>query len=205
MATLNLPYPNMDFVPLDILTAAEMNQMVANDQALATFANGLADGTNLSDGIVLTRHLAANAVSADNINFATIKRQQNIRSYTGNRSTGYNPMYYPNVVGTDIGGGLFTHTSDGKINALRRLRLSVAASIQVSTSGNSVFRAHLNGDADANEFIAAEGASSGFNMPNLAFDILLEAGDFVYLSAYTSIAGSVNPAHTKMLAVATEI
>lgn len=29
-----LPYPSMSFVPLDILTAEEMNQMVANDQYL---------------------------------------------------------------------------------------------------------------------------------------------------------------------------
>lgn len=27
---LNLPYPNLDFVPLDILTADEMNEIVAN-------------------------------------------------------------------------------------------------------------------------------------------------------------------------------
>ena len=58
MAILALPHPNIDFVPLDILTAAEQNQLVANINALATFANGLADGTNLSDDIVLPRHIA---------------------------------------------------------------------------------------------------------------------------------------------------
>ena len=57
MAILTLPHPNIDFVPLDILTAAEQNQLVANINALATFANGLADGTNLSDDIVLPRHI----------------------------------------------------------------------------------------------------------------------------------------------------
>lgn len=30
-----LPYPGMDFVPLDILTAGELNQMVANTEFLA--------------------------------------------------------------------------------------------------------------------------------------------------------------------------
>lgn len=30
-----LPYPNMNFVPLDILTAQQQNQLVANIQALA--------------------------------------------------------------------------------------------------------------------------------------------------------------------------
>lgn len=33
--SLSLPYPNIVFVPLDKLTAGEMNQLVANDQALA--------------------------------------------------------------------------------------------------------------------------------------------------------------------------
>lgn len=32
---LVLPYPDMDFVPLDILTAAELNQMVANTEFIA--------------------------------------------------------------------------------------------------------------------------------------------------------------------------
>ena len=32
-----LPYPNMDFVPLDQLTANELDQMVQNDQYLRDF------------------------------------------------------------------------------------------------------------------------------------------------------------------------
>ena len=57
MATPVLPYPDMDFTPLDILTAAEMDQMVANDQYLRDFCAGLADGTNLSDGVIQARNL----------------------------------------------------------------------------------------------------------------------------------------------------
>ena len=33
---LTLPYPNMDFTPLDILTADEMDQLVANIEYIAT-------------------------------------------------------------------------------------------------------------------------------------------------------------------------
>lgn len=33
--TLALPYPNLDFVPLDVLTAEQMNQMVANTNFIA--------------------------------------------------------------------------------------------------------------------------------------------------------------------------
>ncbi len=47
-----LPYPNMDFTPLDVLTAAEMDQMVANDKYLADFCTGLANGTNLENGMI---------------------------------------------------------------------------------------------------------------------------------------------------------
>lgn len=40
MALTNLPYPAMDFVPLDILTADELDHMVANIEAInnSTFA-----------------------------------------------------------------------------------------------------------------------------------------------------------------------
>lgn len=33
---MSLPYPSMTFVPLDVLTAEEMNQLVANIESLAT-------------------------------------------------------------------------------------------------------------------------------------------------------------------------
>ena len=49
---VTLPYPNMDFTPLDVLTAAEMDQMVANDKYLADFCAGLADGTNIGNGMI---------------------------------------------------------------------------------------------------------------------------------------------------------
>lgn len=46
MALPTLPYPSMDFTPLDVLTAAELDQMVANIEYLRTYAESLADGTN---------------------------------------------------------------------------------------------------------------------------------------------------------------
>lgn len=44
MGSLVLPYPNLDFVPLDVLTAEEQNQIVANIKATADYANKVADG-----------------------------------------------------------------------------------------------------------------------------------------------------------------
>lgn len=48
---MSLPYPDMDFVPLDILTAAELNQLSAN-------ITSLADGSGLNDGSVLPSKLS---------------------------------------------------------------------------------------------------------------------------------------------------
>lgn len=64
MANAVLPYPDMDFTPLDILTAAEMDQLVANDQYLANFVNGLADGSNLSDGVIQARKIDFDTVKS---------------------------------------------------------------------------------------------------------------------------------------------
>lgn len=47
---MSLPYPSMVFVPLDILTAEEMNQLVSNIESLST-GTGLADGAITSDKI----------------------------------------------------------------------------------------------------------------------------------------------------------
>ena len=56
---LTLPYPDMDFVPLDILTAAEQDQLVANIEYIAN-QFPLA-GTNIGTG----------AVTQDKIDFTT--------------------------------------------------------------------------------------------------------------------------------------
>lgn len=47
---MSLPYPSMVFVPLDILTAEEMNQLVANIESLSA-GTGLADGAITSGKI----------------------------------------------------------------------------------------------------------------------------------------------------------
>ena len=63
MATPVLPYPDMDFTPLDILTAEEMDEIVANVEYLKTFCGGLADGSNLSDGVIQARKIDYNVLT----------------------------------------------------------------------------------------------------------------------------------------------
>lgn len=52
MAKLTLPHPNKDFVPLSPLTAQELDEIVANNKAVADFANGLASGKNIDDSSI---------------------------------------------------------------------------------------------------------------------------------------------------------
>lgn len=69
MALTTLPYPSLDFVPLDILTAEEMNQIVANYTAI----NNSTIGTNqLANNSITTPKLANKAVTSDKVDWATL-------------------------------------------------------------------------------------------------------------------------------------
>lgn len=69
MALTTLPYPSLDFVPLDILTAEEMNQIVANYTAI----NNATIGTNqLANSSITTSKLANKAVTSDKVDFTTL-------------------------------------------------------------------------------------------------------------------------------------
>lgn len=58
--SLSLPYPNLDFVPLDVLTADEMNQIVANY-------------TYISNQFPLTASaIASGAVTSDKVDWTTM-------------------------------------------------------------------------------------------------------------------------------------
>lgn len=68
--TLTLPNPDMVFVPLDILTADEMNKMVANTQYIANqFPIASA---NIADSAVTGAKIASNTVKSQNIDWTTI-------------------------------------------------------------------------------------------------------------------------------------
>lgn len=57
----SLPNENMEFVPLDVLTAAQLNQLVANISFLLNETNGLAAGTKFTDGAIAKNKLATDA------------------------------------------------------------------------------------------------------------------------------------------------
>lgn len=67
---LTLPYPDMVFVPLDILTAEEQNQLVGNIEFLANQFPLAA--SNIANGAIGSDQLADEAVTADKIDFSTL-------------------------------------------------------------------------------------------------------------------------------------
>lgn len=78
MAITTLPYPNMDFVPLDVLTADELDQIVANIEAInnasigtGTIANGAINTAKLADGAVATAKVANGAITQAKIDLAS--------------------------------------------------------------------------------------------------------------------------------------
>lgn len=93
MAALTLPNPNMDFVPLDVLTAEEMNQIVQNIETLAAAFPITAD--NLADNAVTSRSIMEQAVSFRKIDW---------------QSLGYREVY------AELNGELLSRTSRELIN-----------------------------------------------------------------------------------------
>lgn len=70
MALTTLPYPNMDFVPLDILTADELDQIVANIEAV----NNATIGTNsIGNSAITGAKIADGAVDATKMNLASLQ------------------------------------------------------------------------------------------------------------------------------------
>lgn len=92
MALTTLPYPNMDFVPLDILTADELDQIVANIEAI----NNASIGTSaIANGAITTAKLDADAVgmvylgktvltaNASSMTFTTATKYDNYKVLAG--------------------------------------------------------------------------------------------------------------------------
>lgn len=78
MALAILPYPSMDFVPLDVLTADELDQIVANIDAInnATIGTGAIDANaittaKIDDGAITTAKVANDAITQAKIDMAS--------------------------------------------------------------------------------------------------------------------------------------
>lgn len=68
--TPSLPYPNITFVPLDVLTAEELNQMAANTDAIASVFP--IKSANIASNAVTTAKIDAGAVTGAKIASAAV-------------------------------------------------------------------------------------------------------------------------------------
>lgn len=71
---LTLPYPSLVFVPLDKLTAEEMNQIVANYEAIANAFP--VNSANIETGAVTSTELASSAVTSSKIASGAVTRSK---------------------------------------------------------------------------------------------------------------------------------
>lgn len=69
MAITTLPYPNMDFVPLDVLTADELDQIVANIDAIN---NASIPTDSIANSAITTAKLADDSVTSDKIDWTAL-------------------------------------------------------------------------------------------------------------------------------------
>ena len=77
MSLAVLPYPSMDFTPLDILTADELDQIVANYEAIN---NATIQTTNIANGAVTSPKLTL-TVSTVATNWKKVQLGTNINVY----------------------------------------------------------------------------------------------------------------------------
>lgn len=86
MASLTLPHPSITFVPLDVLTAEELNEIVDNVNSLAgafpisgdNIAAGAVGATQLASSAVTSAKIASSAVTSSKIDWSGIASSQTI-------------------------------------------------------------------------------------------------------------------------------
>lgn len=100
---INLPYPDMDFVPLDILTANELDQMVANIEYLANvFPIG---SDEIANNAIISTKINDKAVTSDKIDFTTFSSSWTKCTFSGGY-TGSNNAGFPDGIYAKIEGNL---------------------------------------------------------------------------------------------------
>lgn len=100
---ITLPYPNLTFVPLDVLTADSLNNMHANTKALANAFP--VSSANIANGAVTAAKLASGAVNGDKINWLDTLQFDSISktSSTPLVGTDWSTVFSISVAGMPVG------------------------------------------------------------------------------------------------------
>lgn len=181
MAIVTLPYPNMDFVPLDVLTADELDQIVANIDAIN---NASIPTESIANSAITTAKLADDSVTSDKIDWATLPCITIKGTGTTQNALGKLPF---TTVAYSQGTGL-SLSSNGILIGAGITHVVVSASCYFSHNSGSTYawcRLDINGLTTGNTSIAENSLYGSVNFP--AIDLEVNEGDII--SIWSNEAG----------------
>lgn len=175
MAITILPNPGMDFVPLDILTADELDQIVANIEAINnamigtnSISNGAINTAKLADGAVSTPKVADGAITNAKIDFSTLKFNYG----TANPDTSINYSSYDFGSYTIPETGVYFMTGGAFVNVSG----AVDRSIRIMKNGTEVVRKTQN--SGSRQMFSIEYAGSFTTGDVVNFNLSANASNF---------------------------
>ena len=182
MAITTLPYPSMDFVPLDILTATELDQLVANIEAI-------------NNSTIVTSAIADDAVTPAKLDASTyghFARDNDGGSQTYTASTATTCLL-PNQLETEVGcsysSGIITISQAGRWIITGGVRVASgndAGTARIKVNGNSVVVSSLTGYASS--------SASQTGNSTMSWVGHLAVGDTVNLEMQTIVGQTNNTA-----------
>lgn len=187
MAITTLPYPSMDFVPLDILTATELDQLVANIEAI--------NNTTIS-----TSAIADDAITPAKLDTSTYGRfardnDGGSQSYSaGVDTTALLPNALESEVGCSYASGIFTITQSGYWAITGSARAASGTSygyVRIKINGNTICTSGGTGYATS--------SVNGTYNATVAWVGHLSAGDTVNLEIRSQVALTNNAARQQHL------
>lgn len=177
MAITTLPYSGMDFVPLDVLTATELDQLVANIEAI-------------NNSNITTNAIASKAVTTAKIDYSGHGRfyrtlGANTQNIPANTAT---TLLFPNAIVTDVN----ISYSSGTFTVSQAGWWSISSSIRAVSSGAStgLLRLKVNGTTtqDSSGTAYASSSVSTTFYPNLAWEGHLAVGDTFSIELQSTLA-----------------
>ena len=146
MALATLPYPSMDFTPLDILTADELDQIVANIDAVnnatintASIATGAITTVKVADGNITTAKMANDAITSAKIDWASMP--VNYGTATPNTTQNYSSYDFGSYTITEAGvylmvGGAFINVAGAYDRSIRIMKNGTEVIRKTQNSGS---------------------------------------------------------------------
>lgn len=175
MAITTLPYPSMDFVPLDILTATELDQLVANIEAI--------NNANITTSAIANRAITPAKIDASAFGHFARDNDGGSQTFTANNHI---VALYPNQLVQEVGcsysSGTFTISQAGY------WVITGGGRVSSGTSAGTA-RILLNGSSIAVESMTGYATSSVNTTGNASMSWAghLGAGDTIAMDIQTAV------------------